>query len=87
MLPSLLYLFQSIPHTIETQFKTLEKWISRFILGGKRPRVKYKTLQLSKVEGGLSAPDLREYFFAAQLRIEVLSVCILPSIPCENGKI
>ena len=49
MLPRLLYLFQSIPHIIlETQLKTWDKMISRFIWAGKRPRVKYKTLQLGR---------------------------------------
>lgn len=56
LLPRLLYLFQSVPHMIsETQFRAWDKWISRFIWAGKRPRVKYKTLQLHKDEGGMSA--------------------------------
>ena len=82
MLPRLLQLFQSIPHIIlETQFKTWDKWISRFIWAGKRPRVKYKMLQFSKDEGGLFVPNLREYFFCSAN--EVFSMCILPSIQCE----
>lgn len=42
--------------------------ISRFIWNGKKTRTKYKVLQLPKKKGGMALPNLREYFFAAQLR-------------------
>lgn len=42
--------------------------ISRFVWGGKKPRVRYKTLQLPKERGGMGLPKLMEYFYAAQLR-------------------
>ncbi len=47
---------------------TWDKIKSRFIWGGKKPRVKYETLQLPKDKGGMGLPKLKEYFYAAQLR-------------------
>uniref|UniRef100_A0A3Q3ASL9 Reverse transcriptase domain-containing protein n=1 Tax=Kryptolebias marmoratus TaxID=37003 RepID=A0A3Q3ASL9_KRYMA len=65
----LLYLFQALPIEVpQTQFAIWDKLISRFIWGGKKPRVKYETLQLPKDKGGMGLPKLREYFCAAQLR-------------------
>lgn len=68
-LPRLLYLFQSLPVIIpKKQFMEWNRWISRFIWGGKKPRIRYKTLQLPKDKGGLALPSLEEYFYAAQIR-------------------
>ena len=67
--PRLLYLFQSLPVEIpQTQFVTWDRIISRFIWGGKKPRVRYETLQLPKDKGGMGLPKLKEYFYAAQFR-------------------
>ena len=72
ILPRLLYLFQSIPQMIpEAQFRLWDKLISRFILAGKRPRVRYKTLQINIEEGSVSLPNLRQYFYAAQIRLVI----------------
>ena len=69
ILPRLLYLFQSLPVPIpQKQFMEWDKWISRFIWGGKKPRIRYKTLQLPKDKGGMALPSLIEYFNAAQIR-------------------
>ena len=69
ILPRLLYLFQSLPIEVpQTQFKEWDKLISKFIWLGRRPRVKYKTLQLNKDMGGLGVPCLYDYYCAAQLR-------------------
>lgn len=47
ILPRLLYLFQSLPVKIPVEkFKDWDRLISRFIWNGKRPRIKYSTLQL-----------------------------------------
>lgn len=55
VLPRLLYLFQKIPAELpKEKFQELDKLISRFIWQGKRPRIRYKTLQLAKDKGGLS---------------------------------
>ena len=69
VLPRLLYVFQSVPIGKPEQFfSDWDKIISRFIWTGKKPRVRFKTLQLSKERGGLAVPCLRDYYRAAQLR-------------------
>lgn len=69
LLPRLLNLFQCLPVMItQMQFNEWDKRISRFIWPGKRPRIQFKTLQLSKEKGGRSLPCLFDYFKAAQLR-------------------
>ena len=68
VLPRLLYLFQSLPIPVpSTQFIKWDKLISRFIWDGKRPRIRYSTLQLPKDKGGMALPNLKEYFHAAQI--------------------
>lgn len=42
--------------------------ISKFIWQNKRPRIKLKTLQLSKSDGGLKLPNLKYYFWASQMK-------------------
>lgn len=67
--PRLLYLYQSLPIQIpQAQFTKWEKLISRFIWEGKRPRVRFSTLQLPKGVGGLALSNLKDYFYAAQIR-------------------
>ncbi|TKS65943.1 PiggyBac transposable element-derived protein 4 [Collichthys lucidus] len=56
------------------QFLKWDKLISRFIWDGKKPRVKYSTLQLAKRKGGMALPNLKKYFQAVQLR-PLLSWC------------
>lgn len=69
VLPRLLYLFLSLPVEIPSkQFTEWDRWISRFMWGGKKPRTRYKTLQLPKDKGGMALPNLEEYFYAAQIR-------------------
>ena len=69
MLPRLLYLFHSLPVGVpQTQFETWNRTISRFIWAGKKPRIRFETLQLPKDRGGMGLPRLKEYYFAALLR-------------------
>lgn len=69
VLPKLLYLFQMLPIDIpKISFDKLDKLISTFIWQRKQPRIRLKILQLSKAKGGLKLPNLRYYFWAAQLR-------------------
>lgn len=69
ILPRLLYLFQTLPIEIpQSQFNEWDKMLSRYIWQGKRPRVRFKTLQLMKEKGGWALPSLREYYLAAQTR-------------------
>lgn len=42
--------------------------ISRFVWNGKKPQIKYCTLQLEKDKGGMALPNLKDYYRAAQLR-------------------
>uniref|UniRef100_A0A3B1K1Q0 Reverse transcriptase domain-containing protein n=1 Tax=Astyanax mexicanus TaxID=7994 RepID=A0A3B1K1Q0_ASTMX len=69
ILPRLLYLFLSLPVEIPlNQFRNWNKYISRFIWGKKRPRVKLSTLHLPRESGGMALPSLRDYYISAQLR-------------------
>lgn len=69
ILPRLLYLFLSLPVQVpQSQFEVWDKLISRFIWAGARPRIKLRTLQINKENGGLALPNLKEYYYAAQLR-------------------
>ncbi len=53
ILPRLLYLFQTLPIMInQNQFNEWDKMLSRYIWQGKKPRVRFKTLQLAKEKGG-----------------------------------
>lgn len=53
ILPKLLYLFQTLPIEInQKQFNEWDKILSRYIWQGKRPRIRFKTLQLNKGKGG-----------------------------------
>lgn len=73
ILPKLLFLFQALPLVPpNNMFTTLDRLFSRFIWQGKRPRVKFKLLQLSKGQGGWSLPHLRKYWWACQLRAMVV---------------
>lgn len=69
VLPRLLYLFQSLPVEVpQSQFMSWNRIISRFVWGGKRPRIRLETLQLPKEVGGMGLPNLKTYYHAAQLR-------------------
>ncbi len=69
LLPRLLYVFLSLPVRIpDSQFASWDKQISRFILAGARPRVKFKTLQIDKGLEGQTLPDFKQYYYAAQMR-------------------
>lgn len=35
---------------------------------GKKPRIKYKVMQLSKDKEGMALPNLEDYYYAAQIR-------------------
>lgn len=55
---------------MEIPTKQFSKWdniISRFIWQGKKPRVRFKTLQLSKERGGMALPNFKDYFYSPQV--------------------
>ena len=63
ILPRLLFLFQALPVEIPTkQFPEWDNIISRFKWQGKKPRVRFKTLQISKERGGMAVPNLKYNF-------------------------
>lgn len=69
ILPKLLFLFQTLPIEISNkQIREWDKLLSRFLWQGKKPRIRFKTLQLRKEKGGLGLPCLQQYYYAAQLR-------------------
>lgn len=69
VLPRLLYFFQCLPVKVPSrQFLEWDRLIARYLWQGKRARIKFKTLQLSKQRGGMALPCLREYYYAAQMR-------------------
>ena len=69
VLPRILYLFQSLPVELkEDEFREWNKMISRYIWRGKRPRIRYRTLQLPKNKGRLGLPCLKSYYQAAQIK-------------------
>lgn len=66
VLSKLLFLLQTIPAEPPNMvFQEIDKSISRLIWQGKKPRIKYKTLQLAKNKGGLSLTTMGNYYRAA----------------------
>ena len=75
VLPRILYLFQSLPVEIsDKKFAEWDKWISRFQWHGKKPRARYKTLQVPRDKGGLAFPCLKTYYQAAQIK-PLINIC------------
>lgn len=73
VLPRLLFLFQSLPVIIPSStFKRLDKIISKFLWQNKRARINYKILLCPKERGGLNLPNLKKYYWAAQLKALIM---------------
>lgn len=69
ILLQMLYLFQCLPVKVPCkQFLERDRLIASILWQGKRARIKCKTLQLTKVKGGMGHPCLQEYYHVAQLR-------------------
>lgn len=69
ILPRLLFLFRLLPIVIPAaNFKALYKNFLRFLWTSKKVRIKYNKLKNPKEEGGLNMPNLRNYYWASQLR-------------------
>ena len=69
VLPKLLYLFQAIPLPLSTSFfSSLNKHFTRFIWNNKHPRLRLSLLYLPFERGGLKMPNLKLYYWAANLR-------------------
>ena len=72
LLPRLLFLFQSLPIGVPVAtLKMLDRLVSTFIWQKKRPRIRLKSLHLPKDKGGLGLPNLKSYYWAAQISATV----------------
>lgn len=68
-LPRFLYLCQNLPiYLTSSFFKELDSIITSYIWNNKNPRISKLHLQKSKLEGGLSLPIFKHYYWAANLR-------------------
>ncbi len=69
VMPRLLFLFQSLPSIVsDSILKSIDKIISKFIWQNKKARIKYKTLLCPKEKGGLNLPNIKYYYYSAQLK-------------------
>ncbi len=69
VLPKFLYFFQCLPLFIPLSFfKSLDSVISSFIWNGKHPRLRKLYLQRPRRDGGMSLPNFKFYYWAANIR-------------------
>lgn len=69
ILPKFLHLFQSIPLPVsQSYFDKLNLIFSKFIWNNKKSRLRLRLLYLPYERGGLQVPNLKWYYWSAQLR-------------------
>lgn len=69
-LPKFLYLFQCVPIFLPQMFfSKIDTIILEFIWNKKPPRIRKQFLQRPKALGGMALPNLRFYYWSANLRI------------------
>lgn len=82
ILPKFLYLFQSLPLPLpDTFFHNINNMLSQFIWNNKKARLQLRLLYLPYERGGLQLPNLKLYYWAAQLRLAMyyFSVALPPA--------
>lgn len=68
--PKLLYLLHSLPIYITPRDeKTINHQYRTFIWGGKKSRIAFRTMQQTKINGGINFPNICDYNLAALARI------------------
>lgn len=68
IMPKILYKFQMLPIPLpQLFFRALKGILSRFVWGGKKPRIASSVLSRRKEKGGLSLPDFYKYYKAVVL--------------------
>uniref|UniRef100_A0A8C7WYP2 Reverse transcriptase domain-containing protein n=1 Tax=Oryzias sinensis TaxID=183150 RepID=A0A8C7WYP2_9TELE len=79
VLPKFLYLFQALPLPLpDTFFQCINNLFNQFIWNYKKARLKTKLLCLPYKKGGLQLPDLKLYYWSAQLRLTMYYFSGLP---------
>uniref|UniRef100_A0A8C5PP48 Reverse transcriptase domain-containing protein n=1 Tax=Leptobrachium leishanense TaxID=445787 RepID=A0A8C5PP48_9ANUR len=79
ILPKLLYLFRALPVSPHPTFvKTLQTAINQFVWRRRRPRVGFRVLSTSVVQGGLGLPNLLLYHKAALMALLSSALAVSP---------
>uniref|UniRef100_A0A803J749 Reverse transcriptase domain-containing protein n=1 Tax=Xenopus tropicalis TaxID=8364 RepID=A0A803J749_XENTR len=74
LLPRILYLFRTLPIKFPEHTATvLQKSITNFIWGGKKPRIKATIMTKPKSLGGLGVPHIYRYYLASRLEAMIIT--------------
>ena len=92
ILPRFLYLFQCLPLFLpKLFFTTLDKLITGFLWGNKLPRINKVMLQRHRTQGGLSLPNFRFYYWAANIqkimywiKFPQINWCLIEAYSCPS---
>ncbi len=83
ILPTFLYVFQSLPLPPPPNFfLRIRKLLSNFMWNNRKPRLKLSLLYLPYLRGGLQLPHFFWYYWAAQLRAALFWFSSEADVPC-----